>query len=174
MIITHLKVEHPVSEITAAVREPDQDWEYERSDGKKVLWLKNGIYWHIPYLVKQARPAEPEFSGHEQTNEGEIEEYWIDPTNGEEVEPAYKVKDTLMRMAGIPEIECTAWLTADEKAWITPKDPIPRTQDYKRTVSVWFMGGKILLCGVWAGHVIELRDDLAHIELHVDKVEPVE
>ncbi len=173
MIITHLKVSQDEIPLTARVMEPDRGWSYKRADDMVVKWAKEGDHWHIPYLTKKARLAEPQYVDGEQYNEGEIEEYYIDPINGKEVEPGYVTKEVTRTIAGRTNIECMAWLTADEMKWITPKGELPRTVDYKRTVSVWFMGGEILLRGVWSGRVLEQKDDLVHIELHVDKVDPV-
>lgn len=172
MIIATLKKETPAQTLSATVREPDTNWDYARPDYLRVVWVKDGEHWHIPGLVKKFRTCE--LRGDEDefiSRDGDTEEYYIDPINDKEVKPGYTMREQMRHVAGMTKIECTAWLTADEMAWMTPKGELPKTAEYKRTVSVVFLGGLILLRGVWSGHVLEQRDDLVLVELNVDKIE---
>jgi len=170
MIITHLKKTQAEVPIEHIQTEPSRDWRYERGDGKTVKWEKDSDYWHIPHLVKMSRLAEPQYADGEQYNEGEIEEYYIDPTTGDEVKPGYKIRDIIQRIAGPITIECMALLTKDEVAWLRP-DLKKKPNEYKQRIVVDWGGIRLLLTGVWLSRNSDPVDDLYECELSVDNVE---
>ena len=172
MIVVKLDQKRDIIQLAQQVTEPNLGWRYERGDRFVVKWQKTGDEWHIPHLVKKARLVEPEFHGHEHINEGEIEEYYIDPTNGDEVEPGYTTEEKMHHVAGRGHTNCEAFLTKDELEWLIPPDNLRNLK--KKTITVFVGGSAFRLYGVFITSTTgKERDGFTPCMLSVDHAEVV-